>query len=351
MEIKTGDKVRFLNSTGGGVVTRFQGKDCVLVEDADGFEIPALIRELVVVESLDKQTYTSRPKTLPMTEKPKPEPKPVPNPEKRIVEETPGGDKLNISLAYLPVDPKAMTQSSYEAYFINDSNYYLFFNYASRLNNSWVSRYNGVMDPNTKIFLEEFGKEKLGEMERLCIQFIAFKKDKPYLLKNAQSVELRLDTVKFYKVHCFTDNDYFEEDAMLVPIVSNDMPERELLVSAAELHEGIMHNTHARKSHKPAKKKAANEIIEVDLHLDKLIDNTNGLTNGDMLRYQVDKFHETLARYAGRKGKQIVFIHGKGNGILRTAIEKELRHRYPTYTFQDASFLEYGFGATMVTIR
>ena len=43
--IKVGDKVRFLNSTGGGVVSSFKGKDQVLVEDEDGFEVPALIRE------------------------------------------------------------------------------------------------------------------------------------------------------------------------------------------------------------------------------------------------------------------------------------------------------------------
>ena len=38
--MKIGDKVRFLSEVGGGVVTGFQGKDIVLVEDADGFDIP-----------------------------------------------------------------------------------------------------------------------------------------------------------------------------------------------------------------------------------------------------------------------------------------------------------------------
>ena len=47
--MKVGDKVRFLNTTGGGVVRSFKGKDQVLVEDEDGFEVPALIRECVVV--------------------------------------------------------------------------------------------------------------------------------------------------------------------------------------------------------------------------------------------------------------------------------------------------------------
>ena len=39
MSIQIGDKVRFLNSVGGGVVRGFRGKDQVLVEDEDGFEV------------------------------------------------------------------------------------------------------------------------------------------------------------------------------------------------------------------------------------------------------------------------------------------------------------------------
>ena len=38
---------------GGGIVTGFEGKDFVLVEDADGFDIPMLIRECVVIEADD----------------------------------------------------------------------------------------------------------------------------------------------------------------------------------------------------------------------------------------------------------------------------------------------------------
>ena len=50
-------------------------------------------------------------------------------------------------------------------------------------------------------------------------------------------------------------------------------------------------------------------------------------------------------------GQKIVFIHGKGEGVLRQAIMKELTHRYKGHDVQDASFREYGFGATQVTIR
>jgi hypothetical protein len=202
--------------------------------------------------------------------------------------------------------------------------------------------------------MEEFGKEALNEMEHICVQLIAFKKDKPFGLKNAFSVELRPDTVKFYKVHCFTENDYFDEDALIFPVVRYDIPEKQLLVSATDLQEAMLQKKQdIRHTPQPVKKtsKTENPIVEIDLHINQLLDSTDGMSTVEMLNYQLTKFHEILKQYTGKKGQKIVFIHGKGEGILRAAIEKELKTKYKSYVFQDASFQEYGFGATMVKIR
>ena len=327
--------MRFLNSIGGGIVRRFKGKDQVWVEGEDGFEIPALIRELVVVESPEQQVLPhSKPRPAPVET-----PVEAPAVEAAEIKETPEGERLNVYLGYLPLEPRIMTRSGYEAFFINSSNYYLLFNYMSRQNNSWTSRYNGQVEPHTKIFMEEFGKEELNHLERVCVQLVAFKKDKPFLLKNALSVELRIDTVKFYKTHCFTENDFFEEDALIFPVVQADVPQREQPQPSSK--GGTL---------QAMQRQPSGQVIEIDLHIEQLLDNTNGLSPADMLQYQIEKFHETLSQYAGQKGQSIVFIHGNGEGVLRSAIEKELKTRYKQYARRNASFLKYGFGATMVTI-
>ena len=350
--VKIGDKVRFLNSVGGGVVRAFQGKNMVLVEDENGFDFPSLITECVVVETGDEALKNN---PLPVKEEPVAQQQTKKEPEpKIIIEETPEGERLSAFLAYLPINPKSMVDTGFEAYFINESNYYLFFNYMNRNNNSWVSRYQGIIEPNTKMFIDEFEKQELNSIERICIQLVAYKKDKPYLLKNAYSVELRLDTVKFYKLHCFVDNDYFDEDALIFPVIRYDVPEKQMLVSATEIQEAMLEKKHERPRISPLpakKKKDESAVIEVDMHIDQLLDTTQGMTSADILNYQMDIFHKTLKENAGKKGQKIVFIHGKGEGVLRTAIEKELKTRYKSYQFQDASFQEYGFGATMVKIR
>ena len=351
--VKIGDKVRFLNTTGGGRVKAFHGKNMVLVEDESGFDFPILMAECVVVSEKDSGLRSSQPpkEDIPCV---KPSIQPKPQEEKAVVVETPEGERLSISLAYLPIDRKAIMQSGYETWFINDSNYFLYFTYLCRQNNSWTCRYHGLIEPNTKIFMEEFGKETLNDLEHICIQMIAFKQNKPCGLKNALSVELRLDTVKFYKVHCFIENDYFDDDALIFPVVQHDIPERQFLVTATELQEAMFQkrqNTPRSPRHVRKSSKTENPVVEIDLHINQLLDHTDGMSTGEILNYQLNKFHEILKQYAGKKGQKIVFIHGKGEGVLRSAIEKELKTRYKSYVFQDASFQEYGFGATLVKIR
>ena len=49
MILKIGDKVRFLNEVGGGRITSVINNDMVNVETDDGFEVPTLINNLIVV--------------------------------------------------------------------------------------------------------------------------------------------------------------------------------------------------------------------------------------------------------------------------------------------------------------
>ena len=94
-----------------------------------------------------------------------------------------------------------------------------------------------------------------------------------------------------------------------------------------------------------------NGIVEIDLHIGELLDDTCGMSNSEILNYQLDKFREVMEQYKKRREQRIVFIHGKGDGVLRKALLDELKRKYPDCRHQDASFQEYGFGATMVTIK
>ncbi|GHU70016.1 mannonate oxidoreductase [Bacteroidia bacterium] len=350
--MQTGDRVRFLNAVGGGIVRRFQNKEIVIVEEDDGFETPVLIRECVVVDERNISVNNIPKKTMESSEIPQPAiEKPKPSPPVEITEIS-GNDRLNVYLAYLPVDIKNLGKTDFEAFLINDSNYFLFFNYMNRQNNAWISHKSEIIEPNTRLFIEEFTKNDLNELEKICIQFIAFKKNKPYSLKNAHSVEIRLDITKFYKLHSFLENDFFEDEALIYPVVTNDNPARELLISAIDLQEAMMQKSKADKPFpKPVKQEKKLDLIEIDLHINQLLETTAKMNNAEILNHQLDVFRRTMDENIRKKGQKIVFIHGKGEGVLRTAVLAELKQKYKHCVVQDASFREYGFGATMVTIK
>ena len=350
--MKIGDKVRFLSEVGGGIVTGFQGKDFVLVEDADGFDIPMPIRECVVIETDD---YNMRRKPGSSVPKPEEPVKPV-KPEMPVIQRQPevrGGDTLNVFLAYVPEDAKAMMTTPFETYLVNDSNYYLYYTYLSAEGKAWKNRSHGLVEPNTKLLLEEFTKDVLNDMERVAVQLVAFKDGKTAAIKPAVSVEIRIDTVKFYKLHTFSDSDFFEEPALVYDIVTNDVPVKQVYVSAEDIQVALLQKKEVEKprSQPIVKRSSSNGIIEIDLHINELLDDAHGMSNSEILNYQLDKFREVMEKYKGKREQKIVFIHGKGDGVLRKALLDELKRKYSTCRYQDASFQEYGFGATLVTIR
>ena len=222
----------------------FQGKNVVLVEDEDGFQVPMLTTEVVVVGEEDYDTkhlvevrsergevrdnrdkrsgnngavQTTPPDGTPpnsggeeITFKAKPV-------------ERQGGDRLSAYLAFVPMDMKELTQTRFESYLINDSNYYMRYVYMTGENNAWTVRAEGELEPNTKEFVEEFGREDLNGLEHCCVQLIAYKRDKRYLLKPTVNAQLNVDTVKFYKLHAFRENDFFEQPALIYTLIENDV--------------------------------------------------------------------------------------------------------------------------------
>lgn len=350
--MKIGDKVRFLSEVGGGIVKGFQGKDIALVEDEDGFEIPMLVKECVVIQTDDYNIplKTDKKQGAPeVEEEPEEEEKPI----TYRAPEIKGNDVLNVYLAYVPQDVKAISATAFDAYLVNDSNYFIDYLYLSAEGKSWTLRSRGTVAPNMKQHLEEFDKSALNGMEHVAVQLLAYKDDRTFLLKNAVSMELRVDTVKFYKLHTFQQTDFFAEPALMYDVVRDDESVKQVFVSADDIREALLQKTvpdqpKVPKKHQP---KVKNDIVEVDLHIHELLDDTNGMSNSEMLNYQLDVFHKTLNEYKNKKGQRIVFIHGKGDGVLRRAILDELKRKYKNYSSQDASFREYGFGATMVTIH
>lgn len=242
-----GDKVRFLTETGGGIVKGFKDKNTVVVASDDGFDIPMLITNVVVVGNTDALNFERKPlkkeaahSDNPTSSKQEKEHSNSPQQDTKaasplqqeakapspIIQEFAGHEALNVHLAFLPMDIKSISTTVMEAWLVNDSNYFITFAWASIGSGSQTLFDQGTLEPNSVVFLREFTRDMYNQLEHISVQLFAWKKGKPYRRKAVIDTELRIDTVKFFKLHTFRETPFFEEPALLYDIARDDRPAR-----------------------------------------------------------------------------------------------------------------------------
>ncbi|AWG26566.1 Smr/MutS family protein [Flavobacterium kingsejongi] len=91
-------------------------------------------------------------------------------------------------------------------------------------------------------------------------------------------------------------------------------------------------------------------VLEVDLHIEKLVPNKRGMSNYDILTLQTETAQRQIEFAIKNRMPKIVFIHGVGEGILKAELDF-LFGRYDNIIFQDANYQKYGIGATEVIIK
>ena len=339
MAIKPGDKVRFLNDVGGGIVKGFQNKNVVMVLQDDGFEVPILIRECVVVEQATEMKKTGAPAVVVQTEE---------EPEFNYTEDPKKGDETDIILGV--VNEEEGAEKVFNAYLINDSNYFIQFIISKKEQKNHYLIEAGTLEPNTKLLLDTWNPQDFQHENTLVVQLAFFKKKKHYAPQQPILKEIKIGAITLMTEKGFDVNDYFHQKALIFKLTPDPLEEKIQQLTNAEI-ESVIKEKEARPRIKRAQKRTPGEIHEIDLHIEALLDDIRGLSNAEMLKYQLDKFHEALLENAKFKGQRIVFIHGVGNGVLKADILKVLKRNRTKYDYQDASFKEYGYGATMVIIK
>lgn len=342
--IKIGDKVKFLNAVGGGVVTSFSGKNMVNVENDEGFEIPTMISQLILAEpkELDESAAKAENKTVPSRTG---DTRNVEAQSESLVIDPAGTPSF--FLAFLPENQSNPIGGDVKVYLINACTYSLLYHFSHSLEGEFVSVAAGMLNPGSKMFLEALGQQDLNNLPDFYFQLMFFK-DRASQCEVPIYKRIRVNPVKFYKNNSFQKNAFFSGAALLIPIDSSDLEDELRDLTDREIKKVIR-----EKQEPKAKKRRTDtpELIEIDLHIDELLDDTRGLSNHEMLEIQMKTFHEELQRAIETGVKRIVFIHGLGNGTLKQELRKELSQKFKKYAFQDASFQEYGFGATMVLLK
>lgn len=335
MNIKIGDIVRFLTEKLEGKVTSIADKSTVNVfVDEYGFEIPAAISDLVVIHSDITPPTTS-----------------LSGNQNQKQVQMQSADTLY--LAIVPDNFNNLAASRYELFIVNDTAQTCLYSVSFRQDD----KYNGILagncPPDSASSLGLYSiKDIDSRIKAVSVQAVFFHKGTT-TLKNPVDAEVKISTVTLCKAGAYKHTRWFNSISLLRPLSKEqsieleDIDERQLKEALKEKKVIDTPNITISQPSQPSN----SDVIEIDLHTNEVLETTAGMDSKDILEYQLDIFHKTMEKYKLKRGQKIVFIHGKGEGVLRQRILWELQRKYKRHNHQDASFKQYGYGATLVTIK
>lgn len=150
------------------------------------------------------------------------------------------------------------------------------------------------------------------------------------------------------------DIPYLKSELVIVekaprPVIEEKKVKEEKKYSAEELKQSLFQKYVKPVSVKKSKPHAKKSIVEIDLHIEELVDDIRGMSNFQIVTLQLSAFQKALNRAIENRAEKLIVIHGVGNGVLKNEICSILRNDYQLQFF-DASITKYGKGATEVLI-
>ena len=344
MKLSVGDKVKYLNATGGGVVTKVIDSKMVMVSDQDGFEIPTLISELVriVHEEAGARFFNERFETPSNPEndhgkvRSEEEELQLESLDPRLIRNRKSED---IYLAYVPHDQKWLITGLVDIYLINNTSFDLIYNLFHRITRD---QYRGIdygsLYANTRYLLDTVSREDLNLWSDGSLQFLFHKEQLNNVLPPFNS-DFRIEGKKFHNEGAYRESPLIREKGIIIKVVSlsDYLQEKEEVESdQVPLPVIFTHQTEPRNA-------------EVDLHVHELIEDPSNLQKSEILEFQKNYFLRCLDTAIQHNFLNVIFIHGVGNGVLKDVLTDHLK-KTGGIEFFDAPMVKYGVGAIEVRI-
>jgi DNA-nicking Smr family endonuclease len=343
--VKVGDKVKFLNDVGGGIVTGFINKNTVNVEGVDGFEIPYPVSQLINVSApeFNEAPKVQQPNQQDLENVPEPE---YIEPEGEIIN---GKNSPDFYFCFVPQNPGNPVSEAIELFLVNDSNFSLLYRFSKFENKKNHTIKFGTLKSNAKEKLETIAATDLSDLPEYAFQLFYFKAEEEDWHEAVQK-RFKVNPVKFYKESTFQKHTFFRKNALILQITPHPLNAELDKLTQDDFLKVVKEKEKQFVPKKSLQKRTEEEIV-IDLHISELLDNSEGLSNREILEIQMEKVESEMKNAIQERVKRLVFIHGVGQGVLKQEVANLLKRKFKKYYFQDASFKEYGYGATMVILR
>ena len=336
MKFKPGDKVQLINEAVEATVSKIHSETDLFVLDENGFEYKVKISEIVPL--FDFKTIDG-------------------NESDGAVSDLSGFTEKSILkyfknhpscfLCFVPHDSENLLHSEYSVIIVNTSDETLMYSIYFTEDASGYSSY-GVVEPGNEIVSGITGNDFPVPRFKFLLRFIIHS-----VKSKTGQREFSFTPEDFLDEKLFLSRDLFRNHILAFDLHAND----EMEIPEGEIKKLVDYFTPEKikpvKETAPARKRNDETLLftnekTVDLHIEELADDYAGMSNGEMINLQLSHFRKELDSAMLNHYYRIIFIHGKGNGVLRNRIRTELETM--NLKFKDADTAKFGFGATEVML-
>jgi hypothetical protein len=312
-----GDRVRVLHGKEEGIVRKVSAGGRIEVEIEDGFVIPVLKSEVVLIAEAERSYFGE-----------------AHNPSQEV--ETPlpisAPKDQGLYLAFVPINDQSLS-----LYLINDSRQSYLSHASEVYGTNHRTLYAGALGPGEAKKIDDRLLKELDEWPAFLLRFIPIQAKLDRAIP-AFERQLKMKPTQFFK-H-LSKSPLIGKNAYLFGL-ENTTKELDILGLNAALNQ---------LTPTPPPAKVLAPATSIDLHIEEIHPNPDGLSNSEKLRIQLEVFEKNLNQAIAAGMDQITFIHGIGNGVLRKEIHKRLSQLGNISYFQDTQKDQWGYGATLVKI-
>ncbi len=348
MDLKVGDRVKFLNEEGGGVVSEIIDDKTVNVTIEDGFDIPTLKSNLIKTGAADGEAQGSG--AAPQIPDTDPEVRQRARQQAAAKPVQPQhGMQKGVYLVFQTEAGKPALTGKLDVYILNNTDYEVFYALYPEQGGELRLLKHGLLLRNHREFLDSLQVDELNRWSSGMYQMVFTDQTKEPLAP--ANDKFRLHPKRFYK-----EDNYRSYPGWNSPVFAYNLTRPDLLPKAAEVAGDMISSAQEKQTGKVVsrtaiidKHKTGDNEAKVDLHIEQLIDDYQRMNSMEILNTQLSYFRRVLESALINNIQKLVVIHGVGAGILKAEIRRELQE-YDYIEVHDAPIAEYGVGATIARI-
>lgn len=308
--MQIGDKVKFVNESLSGTITRLIDDKTIGVSIEDGFEIPVLKREIMIVTPINLV-------------------------EQHDKAEIPNANKIAIGESEISLWFEQSSQTWYKASLLNNSRSDILLSVTVKQGKIFKPLFGGKVEKHTSYLINTLNLAELEQWGTYCFRLIFHEQ------------EAEKPRAPWYLEYTFRSKDFINAKEV------NGKPTFLISLKPDKIEQFTIAADSVKIENKP--KETFVNITRpeevVDIHIHQLVKNYNQISADEAISIQMNHFKNMFEKALALNYSKITIIHGVGTNALKQKIWKEICGHPAVKTYYEAQKEKFGYGATEIVFK